>query len=137
MFTIKTTISKKRIQNLLVGALEGGSNYWYSINRYVFPDGITHQDFREGGKFTDPHDYFHSSEIIPLTEGCSVIIDAEDYLAPDGKEWTLNLESIQRGLNIFEEKSPYEYGRFITEDDDAGTSDVFLQLCLFGEIVFG
>ena len=137
MFTIKTDIPKQRVQDLLVGALEGGSNYWYTIDRYILPTGVYIKDFREGGKFTDPFNYYHFSQIVPFTEGCSVVFLAEDHPAPEGKEWVLNIESMQHGLDLMAEKYPGVFSDFINENDDAETSDIFLQLCLFGELIFG
>ena len=32
---------------------------------------------------------------------------------------------------------PHHYANAITEDHDAETGDVYLQLCLFGELIFG
>jgi hypothetical protein len=40
-------------------------------------------------------------------------------------------------LALMAEKEPRHFGDFMGENDDATTSDVFLQLCLFGEVVYG
>jgi hypothetical protein len=53
------------------------------------------------------------------------------------KSWTLNLRSIKKGLEVFASKYPRHFADFVSENDDASTGDVFLQCCLFGELVFG
>jgi len=35
------------------------------------------------------------------------------------------------------EKYPRHFHNFLEENDDAETGDVFIQCCLFGEIVYG
>lgn len=128
-------ISKKQVQSLLVSAFEGGSNYWTESMRYQFAPGTTSKDFKEGGKFTDPQDYFHPSQIIPFVEGCSIFIK-EIEEAENQKEYELNIAALKRGLEIMASKYPHHWHDFVSENDDSITADVFLQCCLFGEVVY-
>lgn len=122
--TANFEISDERISDLLCSAFEGGSNYWYFIREVNYPQGKTKADFK----------YWHME--VPLSEGGSLIID---YIEGDedlsGK--ILNRESIQKGLKLMAEKFPKHYYDFITENDDADTGDVFLQLCLYEDVIFG
>jgi len=113
--TTVETIPASRLSDLLTGALEGGSNYWYIIEDEILAKGISRKDF------AFPHIE------IPFTEGCALIIC--------GKR--LDWDSMQKGLQIMYDKYNRQYLDFVYENDDAETSDVFLQCCLFGEIVFG
>lgn len=132
---MKLTSEQYRLQNLLTSALEGGSNYWYRNADVLLPDGITIQDFREGGKFTDPDDYRHPYEIVPFVPGCELTLehDAEG----DWKVAKINEAKLAEALKLMQEKHPRHYADVLNENDDAETGDVFLQLTVFGEIVFG
>jgi hypothetical protein len=124
--TMPTAISKGRLYSLLCGALEGGSNYWTcSVRIQRLPPGKTAADF----------EFFHLE--VPLTEGGAIEI-AEDDGGPEVADYhTLDLEAIHRGCLVMAEKYKHHWQDFITEGDDAITSDVFLQCCLFGEVVYG
>ena len=121
--TIK--IPKQRIADLLNCAFEVGSNYWYVIREHVYPEGKT------------VHDYEFPYLELPLTEGGSLIIDdkEDERGAQSGK--ILNLESISKGIALLHDQYPHLFLDFWEENEDAETGDVFLQLCLFGEVIFG
>ena len=113
-----------QISDLLCCALEGGSNYWYSIERFVKPTGDM---FRSNLDTEFRHlDY-------PLSPGGAlIIVDSDGDMDPA----TLNLESIQRGLQIMAEKYPRHMTDFIQDNCDADTGDVFLQCACYGDVVF-
>jgi hypothetical protein len=46
------------------------------------------------------------------------------------------MAAIKSGLKVMAEKYPHHWQDFVSENDDAITGDVFLQCCLFGEIVY-
>ena len=111
---------------LLCNAFEGGSNYWYTINRFVVPKA-------EPWKFPGDKEVFRHIG-YPLTTGGAVIVaDKED----EGKEYRLDLKAIQRGWKLLKETQPRHYADVLKENADATTGDVFLQCCLFGEVVYG
>lgn len=120
--TIQKEFTHQQISDLLCGAFEGGSNYWYNIRDYIYPAGAK------------PNDFDIKYIQLPLTRGGGVVIeDIED----SDTFATLNLESIQKGLQIMAKDYPRHFNDFVTENHDATTSDVFLQVCLFGKVVFG
>lgn len=133
--TITTTVTDKQISELLCCAFEGGSNYWCMIENYRLAKGYSMDDFRVGGKHQDPGDYFHPCQLVPLHEGCSIVISCEDY-TNDGNAWELDRECLERGLRLLSAQHPRHWADFIDDNSDAITGDVFLQLALFGEIVF-
>lgn len=111
---------------LLCSAFEGGSNYWYFIEKIVYPEGKTAADFR------------HSHIEVPL-QGGSLEITAQEH---DNKEradgrWTLDRKALEKGWQLMITDQPHHYADAVTENGDAITGDVFLQLCLFGEVIFG
>lgn len=123
-FSISTSYSVKRISDLLCCAFEGGSNYWYMIEKFNKPEKL---EFRTDKDTVFPHlDY-------PLNAGGSLIITATG----DKTRRTLDLEACVRGLKIMAEKYPKHFADWVGENDDATTGDVYLQCCLFGEVVYG
>ena len=130
---VKISIPDDKIRGLLCCALEGGSNYWYQIVGEELRDGLTHKDFQEGGSQTG-ETYWHPSQLIPFVEGCSVVFSTGDD--PDSR-YKLDKAAIEKGLALMQQKYTRHWGDFMAENDDATTGDVFLQLCLFGSVVYG
>ena len=110
--TVKIThhFNRDQIEVLLIGAFEGGSNYWIK-------------------------------EVEPVKEGEDV------YEAPfglglkvtdlEGQTNYLNHSAFHRGLQTMADTYPRHMGDIISKNDDATTADVFLQCCLFGQLVYG
>lgn len=121
MVTIK--VENKRLEDLLTNALEGGSNYWYFLKSGNYPKGETKESL--GIEFVHIE--------LPFKGGSLTIGDLEASM-PDK---ILDMKAIEKGLWIMAEKYPNHFSDFISENDDATTGDVFLQCCLYGEVVFG
>ncbi len=140
-------IDEDRIKNLLVSAFEGGIGYWARIMEYTYPPGTSRADFKNWGddkKYTCPG-YVE----VPLIEGGKVWLhDAEEYderwitlPAAEKEKWCLTREKIIKGMSTFASlkmgEGGHHFPNFLAENDDAETADVFVQCCLFGEIVYG
>lgn len=128
LFKIQTesTVTTQRVSDLLCCAFEGGSNYWYVINRFIKPEKF---DFR-----TDIDEIFRHLD-YPLNVGGALIIgDKED---DEAEEKVLNLISIQKGLETMARLHQSHMRDFLDDNEDAITGDVFLQCCLFGEVIYG
>lgn len=142
MNTIKIKTEKnipvERVHDLLVSALEGGSNYWYMIQSRKEPDVITFTDpIWNEEREKDPK-FLHTNE-VPFNPGGALMIDDSNADDPELKmPVALDLERMITGLELW---AGSEYTRhwndFINEDDDAETADVFLQFCIFGKIIYG
>ena len=122
-------ISDYRAADLLCNAFEGGSNYWYMITEIVKPT-------VEAKPWGDD-EYTPSYISVPFsTDGAVMIGDMEDE---DTESQRLDRAAIARGKRIMEQDERYShhFADVLNENDDADTGDVFLQLCLFGEVVYG
>ncbi len=136
-----TELDLDRIRDLLCCAFEGGSNDWYYICDYQAPPAdklrldwqlISELEKRVGQK---PQCFPHLD--YPVSEGGALVITSlEGDEIRGATRWRLDLETIQRGMKVFREKYPRHYDNWIAENDDAETGDVFLQCCLFGEVVY-
>ncbi|MDD5701585.1 MAG: hypothetical protein PHU23_05985 [Dehalococcoidales bacterium] len=120
---ITTKVPDQRIEDLLTDAFEGGSNYWYIIKKYTYPPGQTRQSL----KIEFPHTQ------LPLRGGSLTVGELEGGM-PDK---ILDRAAIERGLKLMAEKYPKHWADFIAKNDDATTGDVFLQLCLYEDVIFG
>lgn len=121
MTIVKTRISDQRIEDLLCCALEGGSNYWYQIVKYRYPSRLV----------MDSIEYPHLE--LPIKGGSVIIKDLFD----DFGEKILDREAIEKGLDLLQHWYPHLFDEFIHENEDADTGDIFLQLCLYGEVIYG
>lgn len=135
-----TLLTKKIQLNLLTGALEGGSNYWYSLDDLSM---IPKKDYTPKTKevredmavISGIHECLVSRIWEAVAEGKSIpVFDIEDE---EEKLGEINLENLERGCRIMEEKQPEHFKDAISENDDAGTADVFFQFVVMGELVFG
>lgn len=117
-------ISAQRIQDLLCNALEGGSNYWYEIMSFNYPERQTKESLNI--------EFQHLE--LPFKAGSLTIRDNEEAKLGDK---ILNLQTITEGLQIMADKFPNHFSDFLKEDDDAITGDVFLQCCLFKDVIYG
>lgn len=123
---VVATIPDSRIGDLLACGFESGANYWCQIIDYVEPP-------------TEPVSTWDEDEIFPHVDyplcGGAVICCAEDD--EELTDLRLDREAIKRGLTLMAEKHPRHWGDFVAGNDDAITGDVFIQLCLLGELVYG
>ena len=120
-----TKISKQQVADLLSTASEGGINYWAEVSDYSAPPALPYRfDKSHVYKFVD----------YPLNGG-SVTIDSAE--ADDGGPWVLDGAAIERGLGVMANKYPRHWRSIVEDNQDAMTADVFVQCCLFGEIVYG
>ena len=123
---VSISASYERLQDLLCTAFEGGSNYWYLITGTTYPKGEDKVSL--GIEFEHMELPFH---------GGSIQIAINDNEAGDDKVYNLDLDAIKSGLQVFHDKETRHYADWLNENDDATTGDVFLQCCLFGEVVYG
>ena len=127
---VSMPITKQRISDLLCSAFEGGSNYWYWIDSFIKPPMLEYRN--------DPKQVFKHLD-YPLNKGGALIISdkGDDSPAKSKETYKLDLDSITKGLQVMAEKYPKHFADFTGEDYDATTGDVFLQCCLFGEVIYG
>ncbi len=107
----------ERLKDLLCCAFEGGTNYW--IDRVETPP--MHKRPLE-------MEFWHEAPIYDLA---LIIHHDRDQVA------TLNGHALLRGLTVLKQKYPRHWHNFEIENEDAETGDVFVQCCIFGEIIYG
>jgi len=124
MFDIQVTktVTAQQVADLMVGAIEGGSTSWcseYNIIKTpaeVVPNGVvvySHPEFWAG-------DF-----IIDFTDG------------EDNKTYRITPGKLQTGMELMANKEPKHFQDWIDENYDADTSDVFLQILCFEDVIYG
>lgn len=109
---LRIQIEDELVRDLLISAFEGGSNYW-----------IEYIDIAPGYKFYDA---------AVSSDGGFLKI----YPGDDKKAYILNAWKCAMGMALLCKNHPRHFADLISENFDATTGDVFLQLCLFGEIIY-
>ena len=117
-------IPNQKIQDLIITAVEGACRYWAC---FKFPE-----NWKEK---------YQSYEQIPLKDGNIEVFDVET----DELLGYLNSASIKVGLQLMADCKDLKgkqvpsrhFKNLATDNEDAETADVFMQLAVMGEIVFG
>ena len=115
---VRIEFSGASLWAMLAAAFEGGSNYW--IERVVV--------------LGMPAEKFSSIADVPFLGGSLEIVVDED---PGIQAELLTKATLERGLKLMPIVVPHHWANFMADTGDAITGDVFLQLCIFGEVVFG
>jgi len=118
-------IPRSQVAQLLSIILCAGPNAFYKIVDSRRPPAFR---FR-----SDQNVVFRELD-YPLNEGGSLGI-VRNGLNSVGR--LLDLKSLSDGLNVMPTHCPRHSADFLNEAADDGTADVFLQCCLFGELIYG
>jgi len=132
VFTTTIEVEKERIKDILITAFEGGCGYWLTI--------LSTDMIEESKKFKG-----ELNLIKLLMMGATIPIrDAEDSKEILGElnvfKITQAIQSMADGKDLKgkeNEHLKFHANNFFTENDDAETADVIIQIATMGEIVFG
>ena len=117
-------IPNEKIQDLITTCLEGACRYWAS---FKFP--------------TDWKEKYSSYEQIPFKDGNITVYDVET----EELLGYLNRASVKVGLQLMANCKDLKgkvvparhFKNIATDNEDEETADVFMQLAVLGEIVYG
>ena len=119
-------ITNEQRSNLLCSALEGGSNYWY----YLGSDANKIID-----EFRQPGDC--GVDIIWKAIMNGKEIPVRDLENPKDVLGKMSLASIEKAEQIMAEKYPQHFADIVSGNDDATTGDIWFQLSVMAEVVYG
>lgn len=143
--TVEVHVTPEQIANLLVSAFEGGSNYWYEITKFGKPKvfdtfcGLTLAQLQKTGEVAGnkgPKIFPHVD--YPMSTGGYLLIkQTVDEGGPGVRKFTWT--SIARGLRDMAASETYQHHflDILKDETDATTADVFLQFCLYSDVLFG
>jgi hypothetical protein len=115
--TVRREVTPRQVVDTLISAFEGGVGYWCQIDNEKGPS-------------------YNEAQLFRVVDGDSflLLIDQEERRAHK-----LTRAKIAEGLRLMAENHPDDFRDMTSEDTgaDAGTGDIFLQLCLLGEVSYG
>lgn len=124
---LELELTYETFENIIVTALEGGSNYWYVLGDIK---GIPMREEMPNKAPSEriAHGLWHNkdSEVS--------ILDLEDE---DELLGTLTYNSVRFRMQTACDDYPKEVNMMISEDYDALTADTLFQVLVMGEVVFG
>ena len=145
---IEMNIPIESIEEILITAMEGGSNYWYIM------DGEQEQHCRswlseeiKAGRL-ERNDKIHYKWMDAMFQGCPhkiSIYDVEEA-NEEGEELSeleplgyLTMDSIAEGLELAQQDYSEEFSQHIPSynDGDGDSADVLFQLMVMGEVAYG
>lgn len=124
---IEYEVNQDMIENVIVSALEGGSNYWYFIDVADFE-----QDLPPKGNLALTERI--SEAVLKNPSFKMPVYDVEDEEDVLGY---LSQKNLRRGLELCAKDYPDVFQRFIQDEIDAEDADTIFQLTVMGEITFG
>lgn len=113
------------IDELFITALEGGSNYWYMLHNDETPLELNKDNTVNWFKSLQNNGVSISDLTVSRKSGTK----------PYKK--ILKIPQIQTGLTRMAHDDRREFDNILKSEYDACDADVFLQYCVFGEIVYG
>jgi hypothetical protein len=119
-FKVSTTVTAQRVEDLLCCGMESGPYDDLTIVGY------------EPKELADQCTYPHLE--VPFKGGAILM---KDKYGDSSEVYKLNRAALQRGLDVMAEKSPYQMGEFMNENEDVITGTLFIQCALLGEVVYG
>jgi uncharacterized membrane protein len=123
---VETVLKEEDVDSLLVSALEGGSNSWAVIEKYA----DRKKDKANGCKYIS--DYIMKGSGLMISNGVEEREDSKDFK----KTW-VNRLSIECALQTLATKYPNTFNDIITDNADAITGDMLLQICVLGDVIYG
>jgi hypothetical protein len=129
--TIKTNISRETLEDIIVTALEGGSNSWYYLSDRVL----------EKAKAAVP-EYLNmslSTAIAAAILDHGVTIPINDYENIEEELGEVSLSTMGARLQKLSDDVAYSYAlrEEMSGNGDSGTSDIVFQYMCLGEVMFG
>ena len=148
--SVRIEIGIALIADILMTGFDDGISYWARRAHHRIPDHIDLEEWRDKNGFTsrfshDPQDYETPDfYLAPFVGGSIIFEEWGDGDKPIVRE--LNLRSIERGLRIMAAGGPdgnkwpcgsQHFADMLSGNEDATTGDVFVQCCVFGDIIYG
>lgn len=124
---IEYEVNQDMIENAIISALEGGSNYWYFVDVKDFQQDLPPKNGKVITERISEAVFKNPSFKMPVYD----VEDEEDVLG------YLSQKNLRRGLELCAKNYPDVFQRFTNDDIDAGDADIIFQLTVMGEVTFG
>lgn len=119
-YTAKINVTEQQVEDIMVGAIEGGINHWA---------GLLRDDLWKDKPSNEPISMWASKLLL---EGYGMsFYDREDG---EVELFRLNIDKLLCGIEMNANQRPHDCD---LEQADAETYDCIIQFALFGEIIYG
>lgn len=137
----------QELAGLLITAWEGGSNYWILEARYIPPRGMTEDELRRAAWRNAPSDakelwseegpegrwpLYSLLPFLPETVKWKI-----KFIPDEGERVFLTPKNMRAAAKRILTEYPEIFRRIKDGQYDANDADVWLQMSVFGEIVYG
>lgn len=122
--TLPLPVTTRRIADLIVGAFEGGSGYWLNGARLLHGEAVARP-------------WYSCAAFYALPDWRMRLTFDNPHEGPDTATADVGPAELVAGLASMAEKSPAHFADWLADNDDAATSDVFIQYVIFGEVIYG
>jgi hypothetical protein len=129
---IQTTVDIEAddIIGLICTAAEGGmSNQWARYMEGKLPKNADLSEVPEGW-----HPY--PRYFAPFAGGV-IVLEVEDAKGGEDYEVEVDMAALEKAMKLMASEYPSHFADFMDENMDAVTGDVFLQLAVYEEVIFG
>ena len=132
MLTQSHFLTQEGLSDLLSVATFG--NYWPTIK-------IKRSEYHLAEE--DKYDCIEDKWAAILNNGGTLVVydeyemDSELNEGEEPAKHYLTLKDVRKGLRLMKKEYPHHYADLVEENDDAITGDVWLQLAVFGELIYG
>lgn len=143
---IEMNIPIESIEEILITAMEGGSNYWYIMDGEQHCRSWLSEEIKSGR--LERNDKIHYKWMDAMFQGCPhkiSIYDVEEA-NEEGEELSeleplgyLTMDSIAEGLELAQQDYSEEFSQHIPSynDGDGDSADVLFQLMVMGDVAYG
>lgn len=128
MITIKREMDYDSFEDLIVTALEGGSNYWYML------DLENSVGIRRSKDDQRPMTMRIAAALYNDKSAAVIVLDTEDEEEVLGK---LTYHSVRKVLENFPSDHQWALDNVLNGDYDANDADIVFQVLVMGEVVYG
>ena len=142
-FADAMTVSHQDCENILVCAIEGGSNYWISDHDGHYWEGCLHKHDRDNPDCDKTKYDYNCTCVKTFKNGGDMLIyesEADQYGNDIDKElanWhRLTLDMLKEGIARAAAHNGQSVQTFM-DDHDANDADLALQYALFGAVIYG
>lgn len=122
--TYTTEVKPERVIDLFITACEGGSNYWARSS-----DSLPGKDFVPAG-------VNHSAPVYSYMLNGFIIVEMCERTGKDIKH-KVSATKIKNALDLMAKNYTDHFNDFLNENEDVETADIFMQLCVFGDVIYG
>ena len=120
-------ISLEHFEEIIVSAMEGGSNYWYTINN------LEHLNFnlKCGNRTITEKIAYHLFHDRNFSVHVHNIENSKELLG------IITQESLLKALEICQKEYPVSFYGLLEGQSDATDADIIFQYAVMGKIIFG